>query len=75
MTIIYCAKDKRSKAEKQLDLGENYIFASPTDQAVDHSATRVVVVGDHPSIAERYGGIAKVEQVTLKTKSTESEND
>lgn len=61
MTVIYCAKDKREEVKEQLDLEFNHVFASPNDQAVDHSATNVIIVGNHPHIEDRYKGLAKVE--------------
>lgn len=61
MTIIYCAQDKRQQVARQLDLEYNHVFASPNDQAIDHTATRVIIVGNHQSIEQRYKGIAKVE--------------
>lgn len=65
MTIIYAAKDKRKQVYKMLDIDGPHVFASPSDQAVDHSATRVVIVGNHPSIADRYKGLAKIEFIDL----------
>lgn len=73
MTIIYCAKDKRAEAKAILDLEYNHVFASPNDTAVDHSATRVIIVGNHPAIAERYAGLAKVEHVQLDSDQPEPE--
>lgn len=66
MTIIYCAQDKRSQAIAELNLGDDrYDFRSPNDSGLAHHATRVIVVGSHPSIGQRYKGIAKVETLTL----------
>lgn len=66
MLLIYCSKDKREQAVEMLDLdGRPYEFASPTSTGVNHYATRVVVVGNHPSIVDRYKGIAKVETVSF----------
>lgn len=65
MTIIYCAKDKESQAVASLDLPDPYDFRSPTSTGVVHHASRVVIVGNHPSIEKRYKGIAKVETLTL----------
>ena len=71
LTIIYCAKDKRKQAKELIDVEAPYLFASPLNAKVDHSATRVIVVGNHPSIVEQYKGLAKVEHIELD----ESENE
>lgn len=74
MTIIYCAQDKRAAVKEALDLEYNHVFASPSDQAVDHSATRVIIVGNHPSIEERYKGIARVEYFDQSLIDPEADN-
>lgn len=74
MTIIYCAKDKQSEAVAQLTLPEPYDFRSPNDTAVEHNATRVIIVGAHPSIADRYKGIARIEQLELDEDEPETDD-
>lgn len=66
MIVIYCAKDKQDEAVKAIKPNEPYLFESPMETNVNHTATKVVVVGDHPAIVERYKGIAKVETLELK---------
>jgi hypothetical protein len=67
MTLVYCSIDKRDLAVKQLGLSKTpHEFVSPTAPGINHYATRVIICGNHPSIAERYKGIAKVDTVSLQ---------
>lgn len=67
MIIVYCAKEKQEAAEQALDLsGKPYEFVSPTQSGINYTATKVYVVGSHPSIVERYSGITEVESIELK---------
>lgn len=73
MLVIYCAKDKKDQALKQINPKGPYLFLSPNEDSVNHTATRVVVVGNHHHIADRYKGIAKVEMMELKPSKPEPE--
>lgn len=69
-TLVYCAKDKRKQAQQELKLDYDHIFVSPTYGRVDYSAERVVVVGKHQHIADKYKGIIdddNIETVQLKS--------
>lgn len=65
MIIIYCAQDKQKKVVDRYDLGDNYLFLSPNENAVNHTASKVIVVGPHPEIEQRYRGIVPVETITF----------
>lgn len=73
MLVIYCAKDKQNQALKKIKPKGPYFFLSPNDDGVDHTATEVVVVGNHPHIVDRYKGIAKVEMAELNPSKPEPE--
>lgn len=74
MLIIYCAKDKQAEALDEINVGDQqYDFRSPNHSGIVRFASRVVVVGSHPSIEERYKGIAKVETLTLDEDTDVSE--
>lgn len=77
MVLIYCSKDKREQAIEALGLeGKPYEFTSPTHTGVNHYATRVIVCGNHPSIVDRYKGIARVETVSFdKPESDQNDED
>lgn len=60
MTIIYCPKDKREKAVKSSGVQPPFGFANLSDKEIDHSATKVIVMGDHPEIVKRYAGLAEI---------------
>lgn len=62
-TVIYCKQDKelRQQVKKNLEIEYNHVFVSPTATGIDHSATRVIIVGNHPHIADRYKGIVNAE--------------
>lgn len=75
MLIIYCAKDKQKQAVKQLDPEGPYLFLSPQEDTVNHTATHVVVVGNHQHIADRYKGIAKVELIELQPVEDEQDEE
>lgn len=67
MIIIYCAKDKQEAALEHLNLsGKPHEFCSPTSTGVNYYASKVYVVGNHPSIVERYKGIQETETITLE---------
>lgn len=68
MVLVYCAKEKQKAAEEALSLsGKPHEFASPTSAGVNYYATKVYVVGNHPSIVERYRGITAAESIELET--------
>lgn len=71
MTVIYSSRENRAEARRRIKPEPPYVFASPTDTGVDHSATKVFVVGNHPHIAEGYKGIAKVETIDIKPKDSD----
>lgn len=64
-TVIYCKKEDREQVHKQIKVESPYVFASLSDSGVDHSATKVVIVGDYPEIKKRYAGLCRIEEVKL----------
>ncbi|MAO65056.1 MAG: hypothetical protein CL666_08650 [Balneola sp.] len=69
MKIVYCAKSRQDEVVDKIE--GTFLFASPNDTRVDHTASEVVIVGPHPHIAERYKGIAKVTQLDLSNPEPE----
>lgn len=75
MTIIYATKEKREQARRKINPELPYLFATPSDPAVDHSASRVVVVGPYHNIADMYKGICKVEFIEIDEPKAEPKKD
>jgi len=64
MILVFINKTNLEKIEGELDYPQ-YSFKSPKDVAVDHSASKVVLVGNYPNLAKKYKGICPIEQVTV----------
>lgn len=65
MTIIIAYKKHWQQLQDQLDLDFDHVFVSPVGAEVDYSADRVIIAGDHPTIADKYRGICNVETITI----------
>ena len=74
-TVIYCKQDEelRKQVREDLDVEYNHVFVSPTASGIDHSASRVIIVGPHEHIAERYKGIVNAEFYEPEPENDEEE--
>jgi hypothetical protein len=64
MVLVFINKTNLENIQGKLDYPE-YSYKSPKDLDVDHSASKVVLVGNYPNVAKKYKGICPIEQVTV----------